>query len=273
MLLARGEDSPEIGEVANHFHGRKRPCRWRIALYSPGAEDIGHLRRNLLIAQALAAFPTRAIVLLIAEAREAKLLDLTSVRDFFTLPALCRGRDDQCRARYLAIDSAQAISLRSKVINAVLECFLPDVLIVDHWPRGAFREIDTSLQNLRVGDRTRCVLGLSDLIGDPAAVGLDWDKVASEEAIRDYYDTVWIYGDPAVYDPVREYQFGPGVTAKVRYTGYLNWRSLPMHATTDNPQLVAVRPKQSEPLMLCLADGGQDGNYLAESCPGVQPRS
>ena len=43
----------------------------RIALYSPGMVGMGHMRRNLLIAQALAESPVDPVILMIAETREA----------------------------------------------------------------------------------------------------------------------------------------------------------------------------------------------------------
>ena len=42
--------------------------------------------------------------------------------------------------------------------------------------------------------------------------------------IQAYYDAVWIYGDPALYDSVREYDFSAELLEKVRYTGYLDQR-------------------------------------------------
>src|ERR671937_882218 len=57
-------------------NGRTGGRPWRIALYSPGMVGIGHMRRNLRIAQALAGSPLEAVILMIAEAREANVLAL-----------------------------------------------------------------------------------------------------------------------------------------------------------------------------------------------------
>src|SRR5262249_57656689 len=99
-----------------------------------------------------------------------------------------------------------------------------DVLIVDKVPRGALRELDAALDCLRARGRTRCVLGLREVLDEPAAVDGEWRDTGSEEAVRTHYDAVWVYGDPAVYDPVREYGFSLAVAAKVHYTGYLDQR-------------------------------------------------
>src|SRR5262249_15752367 len=141
----------------------------------------------------------------------------------------------------------------------------PDVLIVDHLPRGALRELDPTLEDLRAGGRTHCVLGLRDILEDPVRVRLEWGSADNEDAIRDYYDAVWIYGDPAIYDPAREDGFAPEVAGKVRYTGYLDCRARPRFVENELPQLLEVLPEPPKQLMLCTVGGGQDGANLAEA--------
>src|SRR5262249_50195967 len=151
------------------------------------------------------------------------------------------------------------VRLRVKAIAAALETFQPDVFIVDHLPRGALRELDSTLEDLRAHGRTRCVLGLRDILEDPQIVRREWRHAANEAAIQDYYDAVWVYGDPAVYDPVREYRFGPEVAAKVRYTGYLDFQGRPRFGEDEDDGLSAFLPEPGERLMLCTVGGGQDG--------------
>ena len=95
----------------------------RIALYSPGMVGIGHMRRNLLVAQALASPPLNAVILMIAEAREANVLAMPPGGDCLTLPALCKESDGECRPRYLDISLQTLVSLRAKAIAAALETF------------------------------------------------------------------------------------------------------------------------------------------------------
>ncbi len=243
-----------------------RPSRpLRIALYSPGMVGIGHMRRNLLIAQTLAGSPLRAVILMIAEAREASVLALPPGGDCLTLPALCKEPDGECRPRYLDISLNALVRLRVKAIAATLETFKPDVLIVDHLPRGALRELDSTLEDLRAYGNTRCVLGLRDVLEDPAVVRREWRKAGNEAAIRDYYDAVWVYGDPVVYDPVREYRFSREVQAKVRYTGLLDFSRRPKFDKVERSEVVAALPEPPGRLMLCTVGGGQDGAKLAEA--------
>jgi predicted glycosyltransferase len=258
---------PKANANGNGSHSPKGgPARsLRIALYSPGMVGIGHMRRNLLIAQTLAKSPLRAVILMIAEAREASVLALPPGGDCLTLPALCKESDGECRPRYLNISLNALVRLRVKAIAAALETFKPDVLIVDHLPRGALRELDSTLEDLRAYGNTRCVLGLRDVLEDPAVVRREWRKAGNEAAIRDYYDAVWIYGDPVVYDPVREYRFSREVEAKVRYTGLLDFSRRPKFDKVERGEVMAALPEPPGRLMLCTVGGGHDGANLAEA--------
>ena len=66
------------------------------------------------------------------------------------------------------------------------------MLIVDNVPRGAVRELDPTLEYLHARGHARFVLGLRDVLDDPAAVHRDWHRAENEDAIRDYYDAVWV---------------------------------------------------------------------------------
>ena len=72
-------------------NGGTHSQRWRIALYSPGIVGLGHMRRNLLIAQTLAASPLQPVILMIAESREGGTFAMPPGMDCLTLPALRKG--------------------------------------------------------------------------------------------------------------------------------------------------------------------------------------
>src|SRR5713101_9753286 len=110
-----------------------------IALYSPGIVGLGHLRRNLLIAQVLAESDLRSVNLMVTEAREASAFVncMPLGVDCITLPGLSKGVDGVCKPRYLDLPLKQVIALRGRTIRAALKAFEPDLLIVDNLPRGA----------------------------------------------------------------------------------------------------------------------------------------
>src|SRR5437773_6076985 len=233
----------------------------RVALYSHDTMGLGHMRRNLLLAQALRRSPLQAVVLMIAGAREAALLTSAAGVDCVALPSLRKDADGHYHPRHLEIPVQQLLALRGKTTRAALEAFDPDVLIVDNVPRGAVRELDPVLESLRAKRRTRLVLGLRDVLDDPITLQREWARAENQDAVRRYYDAVWVYGDPTVYDPVREYAFAPEVAAKVRYTGYLDQRlRLTFGGEEDGgPDTIAALRLSPGRRALALVGGGQDG--------------
>lgn len=228
----------------------------RIALYSHDTMGLGHIRRNQLIAKALAAPPLRASVLLITGVREAGAFPVPHGIDSISLPAYCKEADGSYGARSLDIGVAHLSRLRSDLIDMALRSFAPDLFIADNVPLGALSELAPALKRMRAEGETRCVLGLRDILDDPQTVAREWQSRGNFDAIRTYYDAVWIYGDPALYDSVRKYRFPADIAAKTAYLGLLDPcppSECPQFKTSDKR------------LILCSAGGGQDGYELAQS--------
>ncbi|PZU99098.1 MAG: glycosyltransferase [Leptolyngbya sp.] len=234
---------------------------------------LGHKRRNLLIAQALGSAGLEVDILLISGMGDANALPVPDGIDTLTLPALYKNADGQYAARRLNLELQEIVQLRSQLILAAVKNFRPDVLIVDNVPRGAVRELDATLEYLRRRS-TRCILGLRDVLDTPATVRRDWKRAENITAIRRYYDTVWIYGDPAIYDPRREYRFPADIAEKMRPLGYLDSRDRARHVNAAAcaqiqqlglPAVDAACPQDNYELVLCQVGGGQDGAALAEA--------
>ena len=247
----------------------------RIALYSHDAMGLGHMRRNLLIARTLATPPIEATVLLISGASEANMFSMPPGVDSLTLPSLRKEIDGSYQPRSLRIDLKELISIRSSTIDGALKAFCPDVLIVDKLPRGMNGELDLALAQLHDRGQTICVLGLRDVLDEPEAVRREWRQNRNEQAISKYYDAVWVYGDPEVYDPVHEYALSREVASKINYTGYLGRRiQLPAEVEDDGEllKLLNLSPDtslQNLRIALCLVGGGQDGALVAEAFAGA----
>lgn len=221
------------------------------------------MRRNLLIAERLAELPRPVTVLLIAGARELNTFAVPAGVDCVTLPALRKCGGGIYQARSLQIPVEELVRIRSGMIRAALDNFRPDVLIVDKVPRGVMNELDATLRQLRSRPRFRCVLGLRDVLDDPDAVRHEWSRAGNENVIRDYYDAVWVYGDPAVYDVLSEYRFGAAVAAKLRYTGYLDPAG--RVSRENNPDRLTALGLPPGRLVLCQVGGGQDGDRVADA--------
>src|SRR5260221_1011067 len=152
------------------------PKKIHIALYSPGIVGLGHLHRNLIISQVLADSTLQSVNLMITEASEARVFgnSMPPGMDCVTLPGLSKSADGICKPRYLDLPLKEVISLRARTIRAALKEFKPDLFIVDNLPRGAYRELDPTLKYLKSAGRTRCILGLRDVLDEPWSVHRDW---------------------------------------------------------------------------------------------------
>ncbi|MFV2069144.1 MAG: glycosyltransferase family protein [Pirellulales bacterium] len=257
------------------IHHRSSRSAPRIAMYSHDTMGIGHVRRNLLIAQLLADGYSEATILLVAGARQAGLFDLPPRTDMLTLPSLYKRGDGGYQSRELGIPFWDLIAMRSEALRAAIMSFDPDVLIVDKVPRGVGAELDDTLEALGQRGRARCVLGLRDVLDDAESVRHEWQVLENERTIRDYYDAVWVYGDRKVCDPVHEYGFSRGTADKLRYVGYLDQRPrLAAEAVngsreirTDSGQAIQLPAGR---LVVCALGGGHDGARLGEAFAQVR---
>lgn len=226
----------------------------------------------MLIARTLAGEPIGANVLTIAGAVEARLFATPRGVDCLTLPALCKEEEGHYGSRSLDMSLGELAMVRAQTIRGAVEAFEPDVLIVDKVPLGAAGELLPALELLRKRKSVSCVLGLRDVLDEPAAVRAEWDSQGYEDVIRDHYDAVWIYGDRRVYDPVKEYGLSDAVGAKIRFTGYFD-RNVVAGPPTEAAAALAKLPfalSSKQRLVLCLLGGGQDGAKLAATFSDVR---
>ncbi len=246
------------------FGGARSP---RVAIYSHDAQGLGHLRRNLLIARSLITEECRPSVLVISGLRESSAFEFPPGVDSITLPSVGKGADGSYHARSLRLETAELVRIRQRLLSAAVESFRPDVLIVDKLPVGFSGELRPALQWLRARTGARIVLGLRDVLDEPAAVAREWARDRCFDAIRSFYDRIWVYGDRSLYDLAAEYAVPPDLAARIRYCGYLNPRDVPPAAPACDPHcghdLTHLLGLPSGSLTLCLIGGGRDGVPLA----------
>lgn len=248
--------------------GFRSPRPLRIAIYSHDAQGLGHLRRNLLISRSLFAEDLRPSVLLISGLRETAAYDLPPGVDSVTLPSFGKAADGSYYPRSLQIETEQLVKLRSALIHAAVASFRPDVLIVDKLPLGIFGELKPALIWMKDQIGASIVLGLRDILDEPEVVHREWARDNCTEAIRKYYNRVWVYGDRRVFDTAAEYSLPADVAAKTRYTGYLNPRDVPVGQSSSKSgqaALAEVMDLPPGPLTLCVIGGGRDGVPLAKA--------
>ncbi|MDH5327900.1 MAG: glycosyltransferase [Gammaproteobacteria bacterium] len=237
----------------------------KIVFYSHDTMGLGHIRRNILIAQALQFSTVPYDILLISGAKEAAEFVVPADTDRLILPSLYKNNDGVYRSRHLSLELNKIIELRSQIILSAVQAFEPDFMIVDNVARGACGELDRTLEHLQ-GSPTRLVLGMRDIKDEPLVVNQEWLKEDFVRYATHYYDALWVYGDRNVYDLTRAYSMSPELAAKVRFTGYFDHRTRMAFAEEQGlatRQLIADLHKT--PYVLCMVGGGQDGLQLAEA--------
>ncbi|MGY1848806.1 MULTISPECIES: glycosyltransferase family protein [unclassified Blastococcus] len=235
----------------------------RIAFYSHDTQGLGHTRRNIALAAALVAARPDTDVLLLTGNPEAAMLPLPPRTDVLTLPTIRKTDDGDYAARALASPLEVVLDVRARILDAALGAFAPDLLVVDKVAAGVCGELLPALSTLRELGDTRVVLGLREVLDRPEVAIEEWERSATTEILVDYFDAVWVYGDPVVYDPVAEYRLPPEVVAMVQYTGYLGHGRRDTVRPRSRPTARLTPP--AEPYVLCTVGGGQDGQELARA--------
>ena len=242
----------------------------RIALYSHDTQGLGHIQRNIGIASALATADPTPEMLLLSGVQEGRTLSLPANTDCLTLPSLYKQPSGTYRPRSLTMPVNDLVELRGRTLNAAVEGFDPDVLIVDKVARGMFGELELVLERIRRRPDKRLVLGLRDVLDDPVTSCHEWHQTATTEAVDEFYDAVWVYGDPRVFDPVTEYGLA-GRPWRRRSATPDTW--LPGPSTDGAVQAAQTlrlvtrvpMPPRRGPTDLCLVGGGQDGFSLCQA--------
>src|SRR5262245_49860136 len=178
----------------------------RFFLYSHDGLGLGHTRRNLAVAAALAELAPGTPILLASGAEEVDRFPLPRHVEILRLPGLRKISNEQYRPRRLPISASEIRALRSALLSAAMNTFRPTVVLVDKHPLGARGELRAALESLKdLGGRA--VLGLRDILDDPQAVLREWSPHHLQQCIAEYYDLVLVYGHRAVFDPISQYAF------------------------------------------------------------------
>jgi predicted glycosyltransferase len=197
----------------------KRPAP-RFLLYSHDGFGLGHTRRHVAIAAALAEMAPRASVLLASGADDVYRLGLPPRVEALKLPGLRKVANDRYQSRRLGIPTQEIRALRSALLVTAVKSFRPDVVLVDKHPFGPGGEFVDALAALK-GLGGRATLGLRDILDEPPAVLSEWAAGNVRKGIEQFYDRVLVYGERSVFDPIAEYQFPQSLVERTRFCGYV----------------------------------------------------
>ena len=232
----------------------------RIALYSHDALGLGHVRRSLSLARAFSEFVPSPDILVLSGAQEAAVLPRPPGCDVVGLPGLVkRGRERYAARDLLGVPPAELRALRSGVITAALASFAPDLLVVDRHPRGVGGELEPALRAL--AGRTTIVLGLRDVLDHPEVAAQEWAAHECADALDAWFDAIWVYGDPRVYDVTADIVVPQRLRQSVHFTGYL------ARGRDDGTRV----PAGSHRTVLGVGGGGADGAELARAFIAAAP--
>src|SRR5260221_5463109 len=116
------------------------------------------------------------------------------------------------------MSAGEVLYLRSALLQAAVNSFRPQVMLVDKHPLGVKKELRSALKVQR-DTGGRAVLGLRDILDDRATVLQEWAAHDLPAKVEQYYDEVFIYGHRNVYDPINQYGFTRSMIERTRFCG------------------------------------------------------
>jgi len=229
----------------------------RVLIYSHDSFGLGHLRRCRTIAHSLVEGDKDLSVLILSGSPIIGSFDFRARVDFIRVHGVIKLRNGEYTSLNLHLHIEETLRLRSSIITHTAEIFKPDLLIVDKEPLGLRGEVLETLELMRERG-VPVVLGLRDVMDEPAQLEPEWTRKNVVPALQRYYSEMWIYGLPQICDPLAGIALPAGVRNQMHYTGYLR-RTAPAHNTVD-PAIGFG----NEPFILVTPGGGGDGEDLID---------
>ena len=222
----------------------------RILIYSHDSFGLGHLRRCRAIAHAIVDRYKGVSVLILSGSPIIGSFDFLPRVDFVRIPGVVKLTNGEYQSLGLHIDLDQTMAIRAAIIEQTAQSFRPNLFLVDKEPLGLNGEVARTLRMLKARGTT-LVLGLRDIMDEPAMLVREWKRKKVLPALEHLYDEIWVYGLARCADPLRSVACPASVRAKMVYTGYLR-RSVPRRTTSEPPV-------HRDPYVLVTVGGGDDG--------------
>jgi predicted glycosyltransferase len=231
--------------------------QYRVLIYSHDSFGLGHLRRCRAIACALVERFADLSVLILSGSPIIGNFGFPGRVDFVRIPGVIKLRDGEYTSHSLDLDVEKTLELRSAIIHHAADIFDPHLFIVDKEPLGLRKEVLGTLEMLKRRG-THLILGLRDVMDEPALLAPEWQRKNVLPALRDLYEEIWVYGLPQICNPLAEINLPQSVHRKIVYTGYLR-RKAPTGARKDTNI-----PSFDAPYLLVTTGGGGDGEALID---------
>lgn len=245
----------------------------RLLIYSQDGLGLGHQRRTTLLASEFLRAHPGSSVLTVSDSPLGQFFGSAPGHDFCKLPSVRKAGPGDWEAVSLNSAFPEVLHLRRAMLRTVALSYAPDVLLVDHMPHGAMGELVPALEALQ-DEPTTVILGLRDILDDPAVVRERWQLEGAHEAVQRYYDRVLVYGSQDVFDLADEYGWPETAREKVRYCGYVC--APPPPAVSRRVRSRYLRRSPRGRLILATAGGGADAyplfDALLQAAPALAER-
>jgi len=230
----------------------------KALVYFHHGRSLGHTRRALTLARAIAACPAVNNVLLVCGGEYPRHFQALQDFDLVQLPAMGPVPGTLFGGLHplnLSGSNRRVLRLRQRLLETLVDRYAPRLLVTELFPFGR-RWLRGEITALIVAARQRarrcCVVSsMRDVLG-----------LASHKVTRGYrarlsrsaalFDQLWIHGDPT-FLPL-EYRFSSAVESRLRYTGYLDEGGRPARR----------RRGGRVPRIVIHAGGGKDAEALLD---------
>jgi len=230
----------------------RSPHAPRVLIYSHDTFGLGHIRRCRAIANALIASFPHISVIIVSGSSVISSFQFGDGVDYVRIPGIEKQTDGRYEPHHLNLELNDTLRLRADLIKQTVLSFDPDVVIVDKEPLGLRGELRPALDILRRRG-ARIVLGLRDVLDEPAVLLEEWRRSGSLDALDTFYDDIFVYGLENIYQPLIGLPDEDRFADKLRYVGYLK-RAVPSPMPPNRYPRIT-----KQPFILVTPGGGGDG--------------
>lgn len=238
------------------------PPKPRILLYSHDTYGLGHLRRNLLIAQKIAQDIPGSHQLLLTGSMVAGAFGLPPRLDMVKLPALSKRSSGQYKSRTLPLTLKQALTWREQIILQAVINFKPHLVLVDKVAAGVHGELLPALRHLKTwSPDTKLVLGMRDIEDEAEVTKREWLERGTHGLLNEVYDRILLYGQRDLFDPIYSYDMSLLAATKLKECGYLRRDIVARNSAVVRREL----DLGGKPLVVVTVGGGGDGYEIVKT--------
>lgn len=192
----------------------------KMAMYWHNGRSLGHTAENAKIANALVKDFENTFFAGLSGA--FKGLDMLPSRvDMFKLPSFSN-YDRKEGWNYMGnqgLPVGSLFKLRAKLLYDYLECYKPNVFMVNHIPNGLYDEL---LPSLKLPHDNLRILTLRGILFDKEKTEREYFKGDSAKLLNDYYDDIIVHIDPDIFSLEEHYDIPEVIKERIHYVGYLS---------------------------------------------------